>query len=56
MAHLQPTRKLDMDKIKKKKSIIVSSEIALADVEPIQWSDDVLSGKKKVLIDSDYRK
>ena len=31
----------------------ISSEEALEDIIPINWSNDVLSGKKKVLIRSD---
>lgn len=33
-----------------KKHKIISSEEALKDVVPINWSNDVLSGKKKVII------
>jgi len=39
-----------------KKSTIVSSEKALEDIIPINWSEDVLSGKKKVLIVCDKEK
>jgi len=38
------------DMIEGKEHTFVSMEEALKDVEPIQWSDDVLSGKKKVTI------
>lgn len=41
---------LDLNKLTDKKNIIVSSEKALKDVTPINWSDDVLSGKKKVKV------
>lgn len=41
---------LDLDKLRTKKSIVVSTEEALKDIIPINWSKDVLSGKKKVLI------
>lgn len=44
---------LDLNKIKSKKSIIVPSREALKDVTPIEWSDDVLSGKKSVTISRD---
>lgn len=32
-------------------SKVISSDEALKDVIPIEWSEDVLSGKKKVAID-----
>ncbi|NLL52279.1 MAG: hypothetical protein GX248_06195 [Peptococcaceae bacterium] len=41
---------LDISKLSNKKSTIVSSEKALEDISPINWSKDVLSGKKKVFI------
>lgn len=41
---------LDLDKLRTKKSTIVSTEEALKDIVPINWSKDVLSGEKKVLI------
>lgn len=44
-------KSLDLSKLTDKKNIIVSSEKALKDVPPINWSNDVLSGKKKVLVD-----
>ena len=43
-------RKLDMNKIRNKKHSFISSSEALADITPFEWSDDVLSGKKKVII------
>lgn len=43
-------RTLNMEKIRNRKSTVISSEKALEDVVPIKWSDDVLSGKKKVEI------
>ena len=42
--------KLNMEKINSRITKIVSSEEALRDVVPIDWSDEVLSGKKKVTI------
>jgi hypothetical protein len=36
--------------LKNKKTKIVSSEEALKDIIPVDWSEDVLSGKKKVII------
>lgn len=43
-------RKLNLTKIRKKKSIIISTKEALKDVVQIDWSDDVLSGKKKIIV------
>ena len=45
----------NMDMIKNKNSQIVSMEEALRDIEPIKWSDKVLSGEKKVLISAGKR-
>jgi len=36
------------DILNNKKSTIVSTKEALKDIEPINWSEDVLSGKRKV--------
>lgn len=41
-------RRLDFSKLSGKKLKIVSSEEALKDVIPINWSIDVLSGDKKI--------
>ena len=35
---------------KNRPSIFVSTEEALKDVEPIKWSEEVLSGKAKVIV------
>jgi len=43
-------KSLNLEKLNSKKSIIVSSKNALKDVTPINWSNDILSGKKKVTI------
>nr|DAU90975.1 MAG TPA: hypothetical protein [Caudoviricetes sp.] len=43
-------RRLDFSKLSGRKSKIVSSEEALKDVTPINWSKDVLSGDKKINI------
>ena len=45
----QGYRRLDMSKLKFSDKKI-STEEALADVTPIPWSEEVLSGKKKVII------
>lgn len=42
-------RKLDIEKLTKN-SKVISSEEALKDVEPFNWSEDVLKGDKKVII------
>lgn len=39
---------LDLNALMSKKSKIVSSKEALKDVKPIDWSDEVLRGEKKV--------
>lgn len=41
---------INLDILKSKKSRIISSEEALKDVVPIEWSDEVLEGKEKVVI------
>jgi hypothetical protein len=46
-------RSLDINKLNSKRYTIVSSEEALKDIIPINWSKDVLSGKRKVLINYD---
>ena len=38
------------DIIKDKKSTILTTEESLEDIEPIEWSDDVLNGDEKVII------
>lgn len=41
---------LNLNILKSKKSRIISSEEALKDIIPIEWSDEVLEGKEKVII------
>ncbi|UWG97984.1 hypothetical protein LPY66_04030 [Dehalobacter sp. DCM] len=48
----QKFKSLNLSKLNGKKTTIVSSEKALEDITPINWSKDVLSGKKKVRIDT----
>jgi hypothetical protein len=44
--------KIDFKKLlKNKKTTIVSSEDALKDIIPFNWSNDVLSGRKKIIVD-----
>jgi hypothetical protein len=43
-------KKLDMNKLNCRITEFISTEEALKDVIPIEWSDDVLSGKKKVTV------
>ena len=43
-------RKLDFNKINSRIVGNISSEEALKDINPIQWSEEVLSGRKKVII------
>lgn len=41
---------LNLSKLDGKKSTVVSSERALEDISPLNWSKSVSSGKKKVLL------
>lgn len=43
-------RQLNLSKILNRPMRIISSEEALKDVTPIQWSENILSGKMKVVI------
>jgi hypothetical protein len=43
-------KQLNLKKLQKKKSIVVPTEKALMDVEPIKWSEDVINGRKQVLL------
>ncbi|MGL5329087.1 MAG: hypothetical protein ACRDD7_07455 [Peptostreptococcaceae bacterium] len=43
-------KKLNMNKIKENPIGTIPSKEALKDVTPIQWSEDVVSGKKKVTV------
>ena len=38
------------DILKNKNHVIISTEESLEDVEPIEWSDDVINGDKKVIV------
>lgn len=46
---------IDMNMIKSKKGRFISSEEALKDVKPIEWGEDVLAGKTKVVIMAEKR-
>jgi len=47
----KPTyRSLNMEKIRSKKSIVLSTKEALKDVAPIEWDTDILNGNKKVVL------
>ena len=41
---------LDLQILTKKKGKIVTSEEALKDVQPVEWGEDVLRGRKKVKV------
>ena len=42
---------MDIKSLRKtKNTIIVSSEESLKDVEPIEWSEEVINGNKQVII------
>lgn len=43
-------KSLDLSILKTKKTVIMSSVEALKEVTPINWSNDVLSGKKKIIV------
>ena len=49
-ANNQIYRRLDFSKISSRNTKVVSSEEALKDVKPIEWSEDVLNGKRKVTV------
>lgn len=38
------------DIIKNKNRVIISTEESLEDVEPIEWSDEIINGNKKVIV------
>lgn len=48
MYMVEKKRRLDFSKLSGRKLKIVSSEEALKDVIPINWSENVLSGDKKI--------
>lgn len=43
-------KSLNLSKLQNKKSIIISSKEALKDVTPIDWNQEALTGKKKIVI------
>lgn len=47
------TKKIDWSKINVRSAHEMSSEAALKDVVPFEWDDDVINGKKKVIIKKD---
>lgn len=49
-ANNQIYRRLDFSKISSRNTKVVSSEEALKDVIPVEWSEDILNGKRKVTI------
>ena len=48
--NLKPIQRLDMEKLKSRITKVISTEEALKDIEPMEWPEEVLSGKKKVII------
>ena len=48
-------RRLDFDKISKRIVGKMSSEEALAEITPVQWPEDVVNGKKKVIISQEEK-
>ena len=45
-------KSLNVNMLHSKKSSIMSSKDSLKDISPINWSKDVLEGKKKILVDN----
>lgn len=43
-------RKLDQSKLKNRKRTVISSEQALKDTTPINWSDEVMEGTKEDIV------
>lgn len=43
-------KQLNLNKIKSKENIIISSKDSLKDVIPINWSGKVIAGDKKITI------
>lgn len=43
-------KSLNLSKLKNKENVIVSSRDALKDVTPINWSKEVITGKKKITV------
>lgn len=48
--NLKPIQRLDLEKLKGRITKAISLEEALKDVEPMEWPEEVLYGKKKVII------
>ena len=49
------SRGLNLDKIKNKPCKIVTSEEALKDIIPFNWSKEVLEGKKTVVVSGERK-
>ena len=46
----QTYRRLDLEKLQSRITKVITTEEALKDVVPMEWPEEVLSGKKKVII------
>ena len=46
----KPIQRLDLDKLKGRITKAISLEEALKDIEPMEWPEEVLSGKQKIII------
>lgn len=44
-------RKMNMSKLSNRKHKVISTNEALKDVTPIEWSSNVLNGRNKIRID-----
>lgn len=49
--NMNKLKSFNLNILQNKKTTIVSTQDSLKDVTPINWSEEVLSGKKKVLLD-----
>lgn len=49
--NMNKLKSFNLNILQNKKTTIVSTQDSLKDVAPINWSEEVLSGKKKVLLD-----
>lgn len=50
MANASVIRKLDFSKLSNRKSGFLTTSEAIKDITPIKWSDDIINGKKEVII------
>ncbi|MBQ2923776.1 MAG: hypothetical protein IJE60_11940 [Tyzzerella sp.] len=46
----QTYRRLDLEKLQSRITKVITTEEALKDVVPMEWPEEVMSGKQKVII------